>query len=128
MNHERRAVAMTQINYFDAHPLLAQGHRHRREDKSSLRVARQKGLFEFRKTVKPHRFKYPVPRHACVDEVGDGTCEVSGNRQKANPKLRLPLARGAEGKPIHLKIEPRVQNGDGDDPSKGRDDNDAFQG
>ena len=68
-----------------------------------MQIAADEGFLQFRPAPEPHRFEDPVPLYLIVDEVGDGTGEVSGDRQEADPEPAGALAR----------IQPQLQTGDG---------------
>jgi hypothetical protein len=50
-------------------------------------VIGQERFFQLGKTIEPDRFDDPVTRQVFVDVVGDGTGQMSGHRQEADPKL-----------------------------------------
>src|SRR5205085_4390891 len=72
-------VSMPKIDDFDRYALLAQRHRHRREDESRASVTGEIRFFQFGPAVEANWIEDVVTGEAAVNEVRHRTGKVAGD-------------------------------------------------
>jgi hypothetical protein len=112
---------MTEVNDFDRYALLAQSHRHGRENECRRRVAGQVRLFQFRPAVESHRIENAFPVQLFVDEIGHRTGEMARHRQKSDSEFVLTPGRLLRAKDVQIngsvneRDKRQSRHGDGDE-------------
>ena len=86
-------------------PLLAQRHRHGRQNKRGRRVTGQECLLQLRPAAEPHRIERALPFDLLVDEIRDRAGQMARHRQKADAKFAsiLRRARHFRRKPFQVQ-------------------------
>ena len=102
---------MTEIDDLDRHTLLAQRHRHRREDERRRRVTGQIRFLQFRPAVEAKGLEKTFACDLFVDEVGDRTREMTRHRKKPDPEFLL-IAGGRTFRTEKMKINRHVKERD----------------
>jgi|SRR6516225_4064333 len=102
---------MTEINNLDRDALFSQRNCHRRKDESRWRVTRKIRFLQFRPAIEPQRLENAFACHLLIDEIGNRTGEMTGDRQKSNPEFRFIGGRRVF-RTEEMKIYCRVKKAD----------------